>query len=626
MRPVTLPGLRASAFAVLFTLLAVAVGAARADVSQDDWSGGPVAPGPVAVWDSGFAASDDVSWRARPGLLALSTDAPASPESHMFDDAFYNSFGVDAVDVDGDGDVDVVGAAAGSYKVLVWFNDGAAIPAWTRQQVGTDHPGATGVAIADFDDDGAPDIVACSEIANGDIRCWLNDGGSPVAWDEQDVDLNWGEAYDVHAADVDGDGRIDIACSAYTPGDVAWWRNGGGDPIVWTRHYVDQDLRGAHSVWSGDLDGDGDLDLVGAGALANSIVWWRNDGGDPIVWTAATISSTVFGARSVRTGDIDGDGRLDVAATGATGAVRWWRNDGGDPVAWTEQTIRSNFVGGHQVQIRDLNGDGRLDVLGVGYYVHDVAWWENGGGDPTAWTEHIVDYNCRVPLCVNAGDLDGDGALEVLASSYELGQFLWYEIGAFRPEGALQSAVLDLGGEGVHGLDWEAEVPAGATLGVSLRAGDDPDTLGAWSTEIVVPGPVATPQGRYVQYRVRLATADSTVSPRLDRLTLATAATAVGDRTPAAVVPALRAWPNPFNPRASVSFAVEADARVLLTVNDLRGRRVAVLADGFAPAGINEVVWDGRDAGGCPAPAGTYLLHLRTDGAVAASRRMSLVR
>ncbi|HRX52498.1 MAG TPA: FlgD immunoglobulin-like domain containing protein [Candidatus Krumholzibacteria bacterium] len=88
----------------------------------------------------------------------------------------------------------------------------------------------------------------------------------------------------------------------------------------------------------------------------------------------------------------------------------------------------------------------------------------------------------------------------------------------------------------------------------------------------------------------------------------------------------LDAFPNPFNPSVTLSFAMERAGAADLDVFDLHGRRVRTLLRG-APlaAGRVELTWDGRDGDGRALPSGVYMARLRTDGA-ASSRRLVLAR
>lgn len=95
---------------------------------------------------------------------------------------------------------------------------------------------------------------------------------------------------------------------------------------------------------------------------------------------------------------------------------------------------------------------------------------------------------------------------------------------------------------------------------------------------------------------------------------------------PAAAAPVLHpAFPNPFNPRTTIRFDLPRESRVRLTVHDVEGRCVAVLAEGELPAGAHALVWDGRDRAGRAAASGLYFCRLRADEGVW-SRRMVLVR
>jgi hypothetical protein len=86
--------------------------------------------------------------------------------------------------------------------------------------------------------------------------------------------------------------------------------------------------------------------------------------------------------------------------------------------------------------------------------------------------------------------------------------------------------------------------------------------------------------------------------------------TAAEDATP--VKPALRLFPNPFNPRVTVRFYLSAPGEMELAVYDAAGHRLTTLRRGTAEAGWHTTTWDGRDAKGRPAPSGVYLLRLVT--------------
>ena len=94
---------------------------------------------------------------------------------------------------------------------------------------------------------------------------------------------------------------------------------------------------------------------------------------------------------------------------------------------------------------------------------------------------------------------------------------------------------------------------------------------------------------------------------------------------PAAGGLAVRSYPNPFNPRTPVAYAIPAPGRLRIAVHDLRGRPVRVLLDRRVDAGEGRVSWDGRDRRGRAAAAGTYLLLTEALGR-SVTRRITLVK
>ncbi|MFH1679978.1 MAG: FlgD immunoglobulin-like domain containing protein, partial [Candidatus Eisenbacteria bacterium] len=79
------------------------------------------------------------------------------------------------------------------------------------------------------------------------------------------------------------------------------------------------------------------------------------------------------------------------------------------------------------------------------------------------------------------------------------------------------------------------------------------------------------------------------------------------------------------NPATTISYAVQAPGRVLLTVHDSSGRRVAVLADGHREAGEHAESWDGRAATGTEVRSGVYFVRM-TAGDFTATRKLLLLR
>ncbi len=600
--------------ALLFVVFLLAVSSVvnAQDASQTDWCGGGGTSGPVVDWADRFDGSAGVSWMAVPGQLALSSSSLAYAPEHVFVDSLVGTIGMEAGDLDGDGDIDVVGTAQTTGIVVWWENDGSNPPAWTQHTI-VKRTGVAGVDVEDIDGDGRLDILITLVAPLNRILWRRNEGGDPIVWTNQVIQNPWYDAWEIATGDVNGDGLMDVMCTCWNLGDVAWWENGGDDPITWTQHLVDGSFSGAHSVRGADLDDDGDLDLVSAAAVADEIAIYWSDGADSISWTKEIVETDFIGARSVWIDDIDGDGDLDFAGISWESDLAWWANDGGDPIVWTRQTISTTCGGGHACCVADVNGDGRPDVLGACYVDDKLAWWENGGGDPIVWAEHTLNGNYDGSITVRAADLDGDGDLDPLGAAFDAGEFNWWEAVEFQASGALESSILDTDGmPPLASIDWTASEPAGTTLRFQVRSSNDPGNPGVWSADITAPGNLAGTLNRYVQYKILLDTAVPASSPILNQVAFGPALMAVESDSVRDPGESLRASPNPFNPQATLSFSLAREGRARLTVFDAMGRRVRSLADHVFPAGVRSLHWNGLDDNGRVLPSGIYWVRLDT--------------
>jgi len=572
---------------VIGVWLASTGGAVALEAAQTDWCHGDGLIGPVTEWSDRFAACQDVSWRALPGQLALAAEPLAQPQQHTIAAELPVAFGIHPVDIDADGDLDVIGGAGQAQVVALWYNDGQSPPGWTQQFVDATFPGASGVHAADIDGDGDLDIVAAAETPGNKVAWWRNDGDHPITWTRQLLDNYCPVSCSITTADINRDGRPDVLATSWNLGDVIWWRNEGGDPVTWTRQVIDGNFGGAHDAYAIDLDEDGDIDVVGAAGTNNYVAWWRNQGGDPIVWERQIIAAGFTGARAVHVADINRDGRPDVVATCFSNHVSWWRNDGGEPLTWTRQDIDETFNGGHCVWTGDVDGDGRLDVMATAYYDNTVAWWRNAGGDPIAWEEHSLSTNWPNAMNIRAGDVDGDGALDILATSRLPGEFGWWQATQFKPAGGLTSTVLDLcGAPPSVDVDWTARTPAGTNLGVCLRSGENPEELGPWSAPLTSPGQVSDLHGRYLQYKLLLNTSDPARSPVIEEIRVSwESASADPQGGPARARGFGLNAPAPGRAAGEILLSLPESCRVRLDLYDVGGRRVAVLANGLLAAG-----------------------------------------
>jgi len=347
---------------------------------------------------------------------------------HLVDGNIHGTASLYACDVDDDGDLDILGASMEENTIDWWRNDGGSPLQWTRLIIASNFIQAGSVFASDLDGDSLIDVLGAARIGD-EVAWWRNDGSGTVPWTKYIIRSGYDLAHEVYTCDLDMDGDADVFGAASDGNEITWWRNDGGFPVQWTEQAIDTGFTGAKSVHVADFDGDSVLDVVGAAIYANDIAWWRNGGGDPIQWTEYLISNNFWGAHRVEAIDIDLDGRVDVlgAAYFAT-EIAWWRNNGGNPVSWTKQTIGTAFSGACIAQGVDLDGDADMDVVATAQAGNQVAWWRNDGGSPLQWTKFVIDSLARAwPLfCC---DLDQDGDMDVIAGSSWAGtnEVKWWE-------------------------------------------------------------------------------------------------------------------------------------------------------------------------------------------------------
>ena len=379
-----------------------------------------------------------------------------------------------AADADGDGDLDAFSASR-TDNAIVWYeNEGGEGASWTARTISSVVTWARSVYAADVDGDG--DIDALSASAYDDAIAWYeNLGGDPPSWAASTISSVADMAYSVFAADVDGDGDLDVLSASVNDDAIAWYENEGGEGASWTARTISSVADGAWSVFAADVDGDGDLDALSASFNDDAIAWYENLGGDPPSWTASTISSAADSARSVYAVDVDGDGDLDaLSASNDDDAIAWYENENGQGTSWTPRTISSAVDGASSVHAADVDGDGDLDALSTCLEDDEVAWYENLGGDPPSWTARTISSAADFAHSVYAADVDGDGDLDALSASFLDDEVAWHENRTIHRSAVLeQSAEISsdaYGARSVYAADIDGD---GDVDAVSASSADD---------------------------------------------------------------------------------------------------------------------------------------------------------
>ena len=236
------------------------------------------------------------------------------------------------------------------------------------------------------------------------------------------ISLNVDSPASVYAADLDGDGDIDVLSASVNDDKIAWYENDGFQNF--STHNISINADGAFSVSALDIDGDGDLDVLAADY--DNVSWYKNDGFQN--FSLQMVTPNIGGISSVYPYDIDGDGFIDVLSSVHAGdKIIWHKNDGMQN--FTNDTIDFNADGATSVYAEDLDGDGDIDVLSSTANNDQIIWYENDGThnfNPT-----IISTNADNAQAVHTDDLDGDGDVDVVSASLFDHKIAWYENGYF---------------------------------------------------------------------------------------------------------------------------------------------------------------------------------------------------
>lgn len=334
-------------------------------------------------------------------------------------------YGLAAADLDDDGRPEIVSTTLMASTLAVLRN--ASTPGSVAFAARTDFDGGhapRGLAIGDVDGDGNPDIVAGS--LNDGTLSVLRHVDSPGIADFEDRVIVT-SASGIHAvalADLDGDSKLDLVAVNHSLDAVYALRNtstaGAVSLEAAAAPFAVAD--GPRSIAVGDLDGDGKADLAVASFEGNTVSVLRNTSTAGTVSFAAAHSLAVTGAWAIALGDFDGDGKADIAASNAAGnAVAVLRNTGttGAPSFAAAQSYAVGnppyFMAAH-----DIDGDGKPDLVTSNYGSDNASVLRNTGSAGTLGFEAQKTFAAGDgPYGLTIADFDGDAQADIATANYE---------------------------------------------------------------------------------------------------------------------------------------------------------------------------------------------------------------
>lgn len=576
---------------VLFILITSSFLLYADEAMQTDWSGGSGVLGPVTDWGNTFYADTDINCYELPGQFCLMTEVI----EHTVEDYFNNAFFVCSADMDSDFDIDILGFSE-TEGAFWWQNINGIGTQWIIHVIfnnNVDDNYVISVYPADIDGDGDNDVFA-GALINGMTPsyyfCWFeNFDGSGTDWHEHIIEQQIVITPDfVYSTDIDDDGDNDALLSSYVSGSILWWENEDGSGSSWIQHVIDGNVENPKCVYSADVDGDSDKDVIGAVWVGDAISWWENENGIGTSWIEHTIDDTFDGANWVYPDDIDGDDDMDVIGAAVyDDEITWWENFDGSGTVWVEHVVDDNFDAANSVCSSDLDGDGDMDILGAAVYADEITWWENENGIGTSWIKHTIDNDYDGAHSVCSDDVNGDGENDVIGAAFVDSDVTWWDLNGYFV-GSLESSILDTETDpDWQTIDWTCSIPAQTSVSFQVRASDNIDNMGDWSETLTAPcnlENILIDGDSYVQYKALLNTSNPDTTPVLYDVTITWEPPGIiGESDPIITEFILYgAFPNPVTGTTVLRFAVPEHSLVNLQVYDLSGRLIDSFSDNYS--------------------------------------------
>ena len=326
-------------------------------------------------------------------------------DEHFVDDDetfFVSSAGdVIAADIDGDGDLDLAACGTGNkHGRIAWYKNTDGQGTFLKQTITYEVPTGNNIGVAhqilavDLDGDGDVELVAKATFVDfNDLQdpfksklfyFWENTDGQGTFGPPQSISSERLEGK-VFAADIDGDGSMDLIHThdMGENGKIVWFKNDGQANFV--QHSV-SDTNTAFGVFAADIDGDGDIDIATASHYNDTIAWYENTDGlgtfgpQKVIRTTADNTKISYNTHSghgvsIFGADVDEDGDIDLATASENGGtIAWYENTDGQGTFGPQQVVATNATDGQSVYASDIDGDGDMDLASASFADDNIAW------------------------------------------------------------------------------------------------------------------------------------------------------------------------------------------------------------------------------------------------------------
>jgi hypothetical protein len=318
-------------------------------------------------------------------------------------------------DLNSDGKLDIITAHITNNNASVLLNTATSFSAvnFTPQANFTTGLRPSSVTVGDVNGDGILDFVTANSGSNNASVLLGNGDGT---FQNQATFATGTKPYSVTLGDVNGDGKLDIITANFHSSNAVSVLLGNGNGTFKNQNTFAPG-NSSDSVTLGDVNGDGKLDIVTANttgtATDNAGVLLGNGNG-----TFKNQATFTTGNRplSIKLGDVNGDGKLDIVTANYVGGNVSVLLGNGNGTFKTQATFATGFAP-KSVTLGDVNGDGKLDIV-TANYGNDNASVLLGNGNGTFQNQNTFATGTDRPRSLTIGDVNGDGKLDILKANY----------------------------------------------------------------------------------------------------------------------------------------------------------------------------------------------------------------
>ncbi|MCK5772466.1 MAG: VCBS repeat-containing protein, partial [Thermoplasmata archaeon] len=411
------------------------------------------------------------------------------------DSTIDQAYTLDVADVNGNGYDDVVVGTYRERKLYLFQNSNMA---FTKTTVASGIPHCRYVYIEKVNNDTKYDIIVSGGSSVFEVSVYIQN--SPTSWTKNLLGKNVIAPQTFVCWDYDKDGDKDVMVSGYSASQLVLFINKDSGNMTFETFWVsDGGVKNIQDVDAYDVDGDGNDDLAFVGYSTGYVGLWMNDG-SPFDGVGGIHKVGAMGnPKKVFWGDVDADGDADIIAFGNGGSAFWFENPG-DPLGdWSQYLIVDRFSQGYAsaygMWAGDIDGDGKMDIAQSRYGWRDglVAWWQ-APSDPKvdSWPIYNIAPGISYARGIYGGDMDGDGDNDILvvSGSWSGGSALYYKNS--NPTGTWSSSLIGGGLRYPHTImaipraDGWTDVVVGDNS--YTRFYQNPENRGSWGTKILRSG------------------------------------------------------------------------------------------------------------------------------------------